>query len=263
MKTFFLMVISVLFFQNLAAQMDEKFYFPDKEWISIEGVNYEEMMFLVEKDTIYPAFIKPIGKPKATILYFHGNGGNISKWISSIRPLIEDGYQVCMLDYRGYGKSTGTPTHINIAHDAQFLLDTLLSREDVKDTQLIIYGASIGTQVACLLTHKNEEKVTGLVLDSMMTSFTDVAIAFSPEEHHSVIKQYVTSPYSAKEIIPVLKKPRILFIHSAEDLIPIEGAYALYEGAKCVKYFWQYDGKHVEAPIKHPDTFMHYINQLH
>ncbi len=262
MKTVFLMFISVLFFQTVAAQMDEKFYFPDKEWIGVNGVDYEEIMLIVEKDTIYPALIKPIGIPKATILYLHGNGGNISKWVGDVKPLIEDGYQVCMLDYRGYGKSTGVPTHINIAFDAQFLLDTLLLREDVKDTKLIIYGGSIGTQVACLLTQKNEDKVAALVLDSMMTSFTDVALAFSPEEHRAVIKQYVTSPYSAKEIIPQLKKTRLLFIHSEEDQIPIEGAYTLYESANCTKSFWKYEGKHIEAPVKYPETFIRHINEL-
>jgi esterase/lipase len=263
MKKIFCILLSVLFVQGLAAQMDEKFYHPDKEWIAIDSLDLEEIVLHADNDTIYSVLFKPEGIPKATVLYFHGNGGNISKWADYIRVLVNDGFQVCMPDYRGYGKSTGIPTHLTIAHDAQMLLDTLLTREGVRHTKLIVYGASIGSQVAANLTKNNKGKISALVFDGMMASFTDVALLTSPVEYHDQIRQFVTSPYSAKEDSKEIKGVNLLFIHSKEDLIPIEGAQCIYDNSPCVnKMFWIYEGKHIEAPVKYPKTFIGYMNRL-
>jgi predicted alpha/beta-fold hydrolase len=263
MKKIFCLLLSVLFVQGLFAQMDDRFYHPDKEWIAIDLLNFQEIVFYADSDTLYSVLFQPEGTPKATVLYFHGNGGNISKWTNHIRPLVDDGFQVCVLDYRGYGKSTGKPTHLTIARDAQMLLDTLLTREDVKHTKLIVYGASIGSQVAASLTKENNRKISALVFDGMMTSFTDVALLTSPAEYHDTIRQFVTSPYSAKEDIKEIKGVNLLFIHSKEDLIPIEGAQRMYDNSPCAnKMFWIYEGKHIEAPVKYPKTFIEYMNKL-
>lgn len=262
MKKIFSILLSVLFVQSLTAQMDEKFYHPDKEWIGINSLNYQEIFLYADGDTIHSIILKPNKQPKATMLYFHGNGSNISKWINHLRPLVDDGFQICMLDYRGYGKSSGKPTHLNIAHDAQMLLDTLLTMESIKDTKLMVYGTSIGSQVATYITKNNNEKISALILDGMMTSFTDVALLSTPVEYHEQVKQFVTSPYSAKEDIKEIKNIKILFIHSEEDQIPIEGAREIYNSTLCPKTFWIYEGKHVEAPIKYPETFVEYMNKL-
>jgi len=262
MKKIFCILSAVLFIQSLFAQMDEKFYHPDKEWLGIQSLNYEEIILNVDNDTVYSVLIKPQVSPKATIIYFHGNGGNISKWIDFVNPLISDGFQICMLDYRGYGKSSGKPTHINIACDAQLLLDTLLTRKGIQETKLIVYGASIGSQVAANLVKNNNGKISALVFDGMMTSFTDVALLTTPEEYHEQVKKFVISPYSAKEDIKDINNIKILFIHSKEDLIPIEGAHEIYSSSSCDKMFWIYEGKHIEAAIKYPETFVEYINKL-
>ncbi|NDV60279.1 alpha/beta hydrolase [Bacteroides sp. 519] len=262
MKKIIVLLITVFLVNSIAAQMDEKFYHPDKKWIPISISNYSEMTLVAEQDTLYPAVIKPVDKPKANILYFHGNGSNISKWIDHVKPLVDDGYQVYMLDYRGYGKSTGKPTHLNIAHDAQLLLNTLLQEPGFTDLPLIVYGVSIGTQVATHITCNNNDKVSALVLDGMMSSFTDIALATSPEEYHLYIKQLLVSPYSAKEDIQHIQNINLLVIHSEEDLIPISGARSVYESAVCTKKFWLYEGKHVEAALKYPVEMVRYINEL-
>lgn len=264
MKKTFSILLFVLCLNSVDAQMDEKFYFPDKEWLGIDSLQYQEIILHRDVDTIYSVIIKPQEHPKATILYFHGNGGNISKWTNHIRPLVDDGFQVCMLDYRGYGKSTGIPTHLNIAHDAQILLDTLLRKEDIVDTKLIVYGASIGSQIAAHLTRINNDKISALIFDGMITSFTDVALLTSPKEYHEHIKQFVTSPYSAREDIKGITGIKVLFIHSKEDGVPIQGAQDIYNNLSnsCTKIFWIYEGKHIEAPIKYPATFVEYVNKL-
>lgn len=263
MKKIFSILLFVWFTHNLAAQMDEKFYHPDKEWLCIDNeLIYQEIVLQIDNDTVYSVIIKPATATKATILYFHGNGGNISKWINHIRPLVDDGFQVCMLDYRGYGKSSGKPTHLNIAHDAQVLLDSLHKRKDIRQTKLIAYGASIGSQVATHITKNNNEIISGLILDGMMTSFTDIALLTTPGEYHKQVRQFVTSPYSVQEDIKEIKDSKVLFIHSEEDTIPIKGALEVYNELSCPKIFWKYEGKHIEAPIKYPKSFVEYVNKL-
>lgn len=263
MKKMILLVFSVFFLGSASAQMDDKFYYPDKDLLPVNIPHYSEIVLLAEQDTIYSAWIEPERPAKATILYFHGNGGNISKWMDHVKPLVDDGFQVCVMDYRGYGKSTGTPTHINIAQDAQLLVDTLFKKPEVQHVPFIVYGASIGTQVATNITRNNQDRISALVLDGMMASFTDVALATSPPEYHSAIKQFVISPYSAMDNIQYINNIRLLVIHSEEDPIPIAGARAVYEKATCSKEFWLYEGKHIQAAILYPDQMVNCINKLY
>lgn len=262
MKRIITVLLVAITSQSIIAQMDDKFYYPDKEWVEINSLDYKELVLHIDNDTLYSAIFYPEESPKATIIYFHGNAGNISKWVNHITPLVKDGFQVCMLDYRGYGKSTGIPTHLNIAHDAQIYLDTLLTFSEIKETKIIIYGASIGSQVAVNLTKNNNKQISALVLDGMMKSFTDVALLTTPEEYHEMVKIYATSPYSAIEDIKEISGICALFIHSEEDPIPIEGAQEVYETASCPKTFWIYEGSHIEAAIKYPEKFIEYINNL-
>jgi esterase/lipase len=243
--------------------MDDKFYYPDRQWVNIDSLNYEPViLYTTEEDTLYSVFIKPEVPVKATVLFFHGNGGNASKWVGHFRSLIKDGFQVCLFDYRGYGQSTGTPTHLNIASDARLFMDSMFHRDDVKSTKVIIYGASIGTQVATLMAREYNSKIVALAVDGMPASFTDVALATSPAEYHEQIRAYATSPYSARENFKHIEGIKILFIHSPEDFVPIAQAEEIYDSVACEKQFWKYNGDHVLAPLLFPDTFVQYMNSL-
>lgn len=170
MKKIFI-VLAVLFLElNVFAQYDEQFYYPKKEWISSDFPVHEDIYFYPEQDTLHTVFYKPDGTPEATILYLHGNSGNISYYAPYITTLVKAGYQVITVDFRGYGKSSGHPTHQNIAADGQMILDSLLHRDDIKNTKLILYGASIGTQLATKLAKDNQDKINALVLEGGMSS---------------------------------------------------------------------------------------------
>ena len=98
-----------------------------------------------------------------------------------------------------------------------------------------------------------------LVLDGPMTSFTDIALHSAPEEQKGVIKQFVTSPYSAKEDIQKVSVP-VLIVHSKGDsAVPLEHGKELYELANKPKYFFEYEGEHLEAAQHHVDELIKYI----
>ncbi|KAI5306073.1 hypothetical protein KEM55_008736, partial [Ascosphaera atra] len=102
---------------------------------------------------------------------FHGNAGNIGHRVPIAEALAYNlACNVFMVEYRGYGASTGTPDEKGIKIDAQAALDYLLSREDLKDTKLVVYGQSLGGAVSTWLSVKNPDKVAAVVLENTFLS---------------------------------------------------------------------------------------------
>jgi uncharacterized protein len=246
-----------------SAQFDDRFYFPSKEWNKIENVQFEEFYFNIETDTLNAILFTPEEKPKATILFYHGSGGNISNYTFITDPLVKAGYQVFAVDFRGYGKSTGTPTHLNIASDAQFVFDNIIEKDGFKDLPIIIYGASLGTQIATKMAKDNQNKIAGLILDGTISSFTDMALLSASEEQKLIISQYVTSPYSSINDIKDIENLPKLFIHSKEDkVVPFTQGEAVFNKAQEPKELWKYEGSHLEAVEIFPELFIQKINNI-
>lgn len=264
MKTsvfFSLFLILLSFFSK--AQMDDKFYQPKKEMTPLEFKNIENINLPVESDTITAVILKPESKSiKKTILFFHGAGGNISTYQFMTKPLVESGFQVVMVDVRGYGKSTGKPTHVNVASDGQKMFDYLLKRKDISNTKIYLYGASFGSQIATHLAKDNQLKISGLILDGGMSSFTDIAIHFKPEMK-DIIEKYLISPYSAKEDVKSLQGLPKLFIYSKGDTtVPFEHGQVIYNNAPEPKQFLEYSGEHLQAMIVEPSQIIKAIEKL-
>ena len=245
------------------AQSDEKFYTPSKNLKPFEIQNHEAVLIIVETDTLHNVFFKPAGKAKATILFFQGAGGNFSDYQYITKPFVEAGYQVLMTSFRGYGKSTGKPTHLNIASDAEVIFETFTKRKDVKNLPVLVYGTSIGCQVAVNLTRKKQSKIKALILDSGFTSFTDIALSTTPETQHAMIRQYVVSPYSAEEDIKAIKNVKILVIQSEQDeFVPFALGKKVFDNANEPKTIYQYEGKHIEAMKTDPKKIISKIDGL-
>jgi pimeloyl-ACP methyl ester carboxylesterase len=254
--------LSVIFPNTLKAQFDDRFYFPVKEWDEMKLSNYEEILLKKDSVQLSGIFLKTNGVPKATVLYFHGAGGNVTKYYELIKPLAENGYQVLMIDFQGYGKSTGTPTHLNIAEDAQYVFNYLINREDVKNTGIIIYGASMGTQAAAKIARDNQDKISALILDGTISSLMDIALMYCSEKEKQLM-QYLVFPYSAKEDIKYIENIPKLFVHSEEDdEVPISQGKIVYENAKEPKTFWTFKGPHLQAMILHKEEFLEKIYKL-
>ena len=246
-----------------SAQFDDRFYFPSKQWNEIENVQYQEMYFNIDSDTLNAILMKPENAPKATILFFHGAGGNISRYTFITDPLIKADYQVFAIDFRGYGKSTGVPTHLNIATDAQIIFNEIIENKNLNQLPIIIYGASMGTQIATKIAKDNQDKISALILDGTISSFTDMALLSAPEEQKAMIAQYVTSPYSAKNDIKKIKDLSKLIIHSKEDKsVPFSQGETVYNNASEPKEFWIYEGEHLEAAVKYSELLIQKIANL-
>ena len=108
-----------------------------------------------------------------TILMFHGNAGNIGYRIPIAKILANEiGCNVLMLQYRGYGRSTGNPDEKGLKIDAQTGLGFLRSNDELKGKRIVIYGQSLGGAVGINLVAQNQEQgdIAGLMLENTFTS---------------------------------------------------------------------------------------------
>merc|ERR1712013_484129 len=111
-----------------------------------------------------------------TLLYFHGNAGNIGHRLQNVKGLYSAlGCNVALLEYRGYGRSEGSPSEEGLCMDAQAALDYLHTREDIASDRIIIFGRSLGGAVAVDLATRsqNKEKIAAVLLENTFTSIPD------------------------------------------------------------------------------------------
>ena len=263
MKFYQTLFVFILFSNTANAQFDSRFYFPGKKWKNIDTVKYEELAFKTDTATLSGIVLKPARKPIATIIYFHGAGGNVTTYVPIAKPLADAGFQVFMVDMQGYGKSTGKPTHLNIAHDAQIVFDSITHREDVKGTKIVIMGISMGTQIATKIAKDNQDKIKALVLEGTISSFTDLAAESSPKEQQAMIRNFLKSPYSAKEDIKQIRNTPKLIIHSTEDsTVSFEEGKLVYTNAAEPKELWEVKGEHLEAINLYRDAYLKKLKAL-
>jgi len=110
-----------------------------------------------------------------TLLFFHGNAGNISHRLDHVIKLREKmDCNVFLVSYRGYGKSDGTPSEIGLTLDAQTALNHLINRHDIDTKKIIIFGASLGAAVGINLITNNPDKVAGLIIENTFTSIEEM-----------------------------------------------------------------------------------------
>jgi fermentation-respiration switch protein FrsA (DUF1100 family) len=138
--------------------------------------DFEELFIPTPDGESLSAFLIRANKQHArnvTILMFHGNAGNIGYRLPIAKILGDDlRCNVLMLQYRGYGLSSGNPNEKGLNIDAQTGLDYIRQRHDLRGTRIVIYGQSIGGAVAIGLAARNQKQgdVAGIVLENTFTS---------------------------------------------------------------------------------------------
>lgn len=138
--------------------------------------DFEELMIPTPDGESLSCFFLRANKQhyrNVTILMFHGNAGNIGYRLPIGKILQDDmGCNVFMLQYRGYGLSTGNPNEKGLMIDAQTGLDYIRGRPELKDTRVVLYGQSLGGAVSIALASRNLNKgdISGIMLENTFTS---------------------------------------------------------------------------------------------
>ena len=163
------------------------------------------------------------GQP--TLLYFHGNAGNLASRADRARQYAEAGFGLLMLSYRGYGGSTGRPSEAANLADAR-LAYAMLVRDGVEVRDIVLYGESLGSGVAVQLAA--EKPVGAVVLDAPYTSIVDVAVGTYP---FLPVRPLLADRYESMRVIKQVRAP-LLVLHGVRDeIIPVGMGKALYASA--------------------------------
>lgn len=174
-----------------------------------------------------------------TVLFFHGNAGNISHRLDSLEIFHDLGAAVLIIDYRGYGRSEGSPSEEGLYRDGRAAWDYLAEQRDVPPEEIIAFGRSLGAAVAAHVA--TEREVGGVILESAFTSAPDMAAELYPL---FPVRQLARIHYPTRDFARDLRAP-VLVVHSPDDdIIPFHHGEAVYEAAPEPRQFLQIEGDH-------------------
>ena len=203
------------------------------------GLTYEEMSIRMDDEVTVHGWYFPYGNDGPTVLFCHGNAGNISHRLETAEYLVSLGANVLLFDYRGYGKSTGHPTESGLYVDAQTCFDWLVNEKDIPPENIVLMGRSLGGAVAVELATSNDCR--GLIVESSFTSVPDMAQIVYP---WLPIKFIVRHKFASIDKIAEVKMP-VLVLHSkADEMIPYAMGQRLYEATTAPKKFMEITGDH-------------------
>jgi hypothetical protein len=119
-----------------------------QETPAVNNIAYQDVEIRTRDGERLHAWWLEAPEPRAQVVFFHGNGGNLSLWLDAIVAVRQHGCSVLAIDYRGYGLSTGGPTETGLYRDAEAAIGLFAERLRKPGTPVIYWGRSIGTPVA-------------------------------------------------------------------------------------------------------------------
>ncbi len=224
--TIIIVIVSIYVITNVAAYfLQEKFLFKPEKLPSDFKFQYgeqkaEEHNLYIGDDIRINGVHFSIPEPKGIVLYLKGNSRSIKGWGKFAVDFTRLGFDVAMMDYRGFGKSTGKRTEKNMKDDLQRVYDVLKTK--VEEKYIIIYGRSMGSGFATKLASNNNPRM--LVLESPYYSMRKMAKRYIPFMPASLIVRF---PLTTYKWIKYVKCP-IKIIHGTKDkLIPYKSSLSL------------------------------------
>jgi fermentation-respiration switch protein FrsA (DUF1100 family) len=247
----FVAAIAAILFWTLAAMLfEEKFiYFPQKypqgPYDQARSIPRLQDCWITTSDGVkIHGWYAPAESAKATFVMSHGNAGNISHRYLLLRSLQRHGYSVLMYDYRGYGRSEGSPSEEGVYADGIAAYNYVLTLPGVDSSRTFLWGTSLGGAIAVdVATHRT---APGLIMESTFTSAKDVARTVYP---FLPVHLILRTKFNSSEKIKSLHIP-ILVIHGSHDtVIPVGLGRRLFQAANEPKELYEIPG------ANHDDTF--------
>jgi fermentation-respiration switch protein FrsA (DUF1100 family) len=206
------------------------------------GLAYDDVTLRTEDGVRLHGWFVPAPTPRATLLFFHGNAGNISHRLDSLRIFHRLGLSVFIFDYRGYGRSDGSPSEAGTRNDARAAWRYITDTRAVPASEVVLFGRSLGAAIAAWLA--GQYRPGALIVESTFTSVPDMAseLYWWLPARHLARFQYATRDYLKATMCPVL------VVHSPNDeIIPFHHAEALYAAAHEPKELLRLSGSHNEG----------------
>jgi hypothetical protein len=214
------------------------------------GLKFEEVAFQSGDGVALSGWYMPAKDARFTLLYCHGNGGNIMHRLDSLHQFCKIGLSCFIFDYRGYGNSAGRPTEAGTYLDAQAAYDWLTQVKGVPARQIILFGRSLGGSIAAHLAGCVQARA--LVVESAFTSYPDMGARLYP---YMPVRLFARFRYDTRACIRQARCP-VMVVHSREDeIVPFEFGVRLFEVANEPKRFVEIAGSHNDGFLTCGDAY--------
>jgi len=244
-------------------------YSPKKKLVATPveaGLAYEDVRLTNELGTVIHGWWLPCDNARFTLLFAHGNGGNISHRLESLRIFHDLGLSVFIYDYSGYGQSDGTPDEEATRADARAAWRWLTEEQAVAPKTILLFGRSLGGAVAARLAaelHTKGIQPAGMILESTFTSVADMGVHRYP---WLPVRQLARFQYDSVSELAGVRFPA-LFLHSRDDdTVPYTIGYSLYDGYQGPKFFLELLGDHNSGFLFTGQPYLeglgHFLTQL-
>ena len=210
-------------------------------------IAYREVWFKARDGVLLNGWLLPGAPHRPLLLFFHGNGGNLSDNLEYLKLLHGNGFSIFIFDYRGFGRSLGEPLGENdLYQDARGALD-FLHGKGWTDDRMVFFGQSLGSAVA--LQMALEYRPRGLVMESSFTSMQEMVKQVSPLGYYTVAWWGMTLRYDNMTKIDRIELPLLLIHGDRDPVVPLEMTLRLFDRARQPKRL------HVIADGGHCDVF--------
>ena len=215
----------------LLLEMLERYFvfFPVRTLPATPGdtnVTFEDVFFLSSNQYWIHGWFIP-GTSKYTLLWFHGNGGNIGHRTEEILMMHNSlGVNIFIFDYRGYGRSEGKPSEQGVYQDAKAAIKYIQNRLEVDSSRIIYFGRSLGAAIA--IHSASTHPPSGMILVAPFTSLSDIAALTFP---HLPLKWLTRNRYNTISKIKELHTPLLIMHGDLDDVIPLTHSNRIFDAA--------------------------------
>jgi hypothetical protein len=201
------------------------------------GLQYKEAFFNTEDGERLHGWIFPSGADSLVILHFHGNAGNISHRLDLVQPFQRKGFSVFLADYRGFGRSSGSPSERGLYMDGLAAWAYLVEKENIAPERIVLHGHSIGAAVAIEVAL--QRPVRGVVIESPFTSTKDMARTMPL---FALFSPLFPAHYNNLEKIHRVNAPKLIIHGDRDEIVPFAMGRKLFQTAAEPKLFYPVKG---------------------
>jgi fermentation-respiration switch protein FrsA (DUF1100 family) len=219
------------------------------------GVPYDSVSLPTADGVNLRAWSLPHSSPRATVLYFHGNGGNLSMWAPILVGIQQQGYAVRAFDYRGYGMSTGRPSERGLYTDVDAAVEWAWSAHDAR-LPMIYWGRSLGTTMAAYAASRRPPRA--LILEA---GFPDARTVLRSSPLLALLGVFSSYRFPTARWLDEVRCPVLVMHGDADQIIPFDAGRALFEKIAGPKQFVSIrGGDHNDAEAPDPGAYWSAVN---
>ena len=208
------------------------------------GLRFDDVTLESDDGVTLHGWFVPGSGPRV-LLFLHGNAGNVSHRLQSIRVFNELGLSVLIVDYRGYGRSSGTPSEAGTYADAESAWNHLVRTQGRPPGEIIVFGRSLGGAVAAWLAARTQP--AALIVESSFTSVPDLGRELYPWLPVRWLSRF---RYPTVEYVRDVQAP-VLVVHSRDDEIaPFRHGERIFAAAAGPRMLLELEGTHNDAYVR-------------